>query len=1109
MIIKNEHHKKFDVLNVVIKVNILVCVIFTFAVFVYGQFFVKNEDLYANQCDVFDGTWTYTDKNGVEHEYKSGETFKIEYGEDVVLSHVLPDEIGDGNCFFLKTDRDMTAYIDDELRNSYDIDDSFFGPNVKSIWLSITLRRTDAGKTLYIVHENYNKDTYTVSDVYFGNRLGFSVQLIHDNIYVIILGFALMTFGLVITILCLVYRISIKTDFPLWYLSLGVFSGAIWLIFDNYTYPLLFRNYFVDGIVSYMIMFLMPFCFIAYTQALLGKKYRVYYVVLSVLIIAEFWILTFLDFTYLAPYNKTMVISIAIICASALFCLLSILYETFIKKNHKHMLIAIGFSVLFLMSVVEVVHQNIPIHHNNGVFIAIGMLFLLSIAVLHEIRSISILRAEMLEAQESNRAKSTFLANMSHEIRTPMNAVIGMAELALREDLPDEVADYITQIRQSGKNLLNIINDILDFSKIESGKIEIIDEDYDPLIELNDIANIMQTRIGERPVEFFAIADPSIPHVLSGDAMRIRQVIINLVSNAVKFTHEGYVQVNVSAERLSDDMIMLTYHILDSGIGIKEEDLEKLFVSFQQLDTRRNRSAEGTGLGLAISKSLVEAMGGSIGVVSKYGEGSDFYFSIPQKIIDPTCELIVKDADHKHGFAINDNPKLRDAFCRELNTLGVEATLLSSASMYEPTGAEDYLFIDEYIYGDPDIQKLLDDHPDLTGLVMIAYDSTFVPDRGNIRVFRRPETTLNMVMALNEKVSVTFTDQEEQFMIDYIAPEAKILVVDDNKINITIARGLINPIGAQLYSALSAKEAIKLIEDEEYDIILMDHMMPEMDGVEATKYIRENIDHAKDTPIIAVTANVMEDARILFTEAGMNDFVAKPVEARKLITVVKKWLPKDKIVEGKATDDVHSSDLRDDSTGKVVSYPGLNSEIAIQAIGNPDLYVQIVEEYYKVGEEKIEAISSAYKEEDWKGYTILVHSLKSSSKQIGANELGDKAARLETAGNADDIDTIRSLNDEMLEDYRKLIHTLEPYFASDEIEDTELLPFDDKAVSKHLAELTEACDNLDMDAMDSAKAALKKYMYPDDMQVIMDSLYSAIDNIDTETCIELIGKLNG
>ncbi len=263
--------------------------------------------------------------------------------------------------------------------------------------------------------------------------------------------------------------------------------------------------------------------------------------------------------------------------------------------------------------------------------------------ILHDntntIKRIKAMEEANAELERAAKMKSDFLANMSHEIRTPMNAVIGMAELAMREEDHSKVIDNLLQIQSSGKNLLNIINDILDYSKIESGKMEIMEDDYEPFTELQEITNVLSTRIGEKPIELYMLVKGILPHKLHADAMRIRQIIINLANNAIKFTKEGSVVVSVTCELLEEDKINMNVHVIDTGIGIKKEDIDKLFISFQQLDSKRNRAVEGTGLGLAISQKLVLAMGGEIGVESEYGKGSDFWFTIPVKISDNTNDI--------------------------------------------------------------------------------------------------------------------------------------------------------------------------------------------------------------------------------------------------------------------------------------------------------------------------------------------------------------------------------------------------------------------------------------------------------------------------------------
>ena len=728
-----------------------------------------------------------------------------------------------------------------------------------------------------------------------------------------------------------------------------------------------------------------------------------------------------------------------------------------------------------------------------------------TIYTLHDTtKSILQMRAMKTANEELERAakmKSDFLANMSHEIRTPMNAVIGMAEIAMREELTPQVMDYLSQIKNSGRNLLNIINDILDFSKIEAGKMEIIPEYYEPLSELNDIANVLVTRIGDKELELFVTADTDIPHALEGDAMRIRQIIINLANNAIKFTKQGIVCVRVSCEKISEEEVNMTYHVIDTGSGIKEEDLTKLFESFQQVDSKRNRSVEGTGLGLAISKSLCQAMGGSIGVTSEYGKGSDFYFTIPQKVLDASSDLVVEDAQTKHTFCLDEANLMSDGFIEDMRKLHVDGRIIHSLDEYQPTGERDFLFFKEEDFG-ANVLAVLNKYKDCTGVVLVKFDSEFTTDQPNLRIMRRPETILAMVMMLNDKeVRQITADAGGSFMIDFITPDAKILIVDDNAVNITIAEGLLHPLQAQLDSATSGKEAISKLQSEPYDLVLMDHMMPEMDGIETTRVIRETIPSAKDVPILAVTANAMEGAKEMFLKEGMNDFVAKPIDVREIVAKVKQWLPESKIQEGAAVD---LSEANGEEAA--VSFDGLDSESALEAIGSPAVYRKIVNEYYKVGDSEYNNIRRAYEEEDWPTYTIKVHALKSGSRQIGGYELGDMAERLEHAGNEQNVELIHEKTEELLGAYRELLDKLAPYFEEDE-DDTDKPEISGEELTELLRNLSQACEDLDMDTMEEIEGKLKSFSYPEEQQEHMKELYQTIESMDIDACVELIEKI--
>ncbi|MCR4586907.1 MAG: response regulator, partial [Lachnospiraceae bacterium] len=388
--------------------------------------------------------------------------------------------------------------------------------------------------------------------------------------------------------------------------------------------------------------------------------------------------------------------------------------------------------------------------------------------------------ALILEAESGSRAKSNFLANMSHEIRTPMNVIRGMAEVILRDSSDEEARKNAGMIVTASESLLSIINDILDFSKIESGKLEILEEPFHLLSLINDVVTMIGIRLKDTQVELITRVDPEIPSGLLGDELRIKQVLINLLNNAVKFTRQGSVTLKVSCEITDQTQCLLRMDVIDTGIGIREEDLQQIFESFTQVDARINREVEGTGLGLAISRNLVRAMGGEIGAKSQYGEGSDFYLTIPCKITDP-----------------------------------------------KPCG---------------DLRE----------------------DR-NLRV-------------------------QEAFKPAFKAEGARVLVVDDNDMNLQVAEGLLKPYGILPTKVQSGIAAVRCVEKMElFDLIFMDHMMPGMDGMEAMQKIRE-MQPEQHVPIIALTANAISGMEQQYRQAGFDGFLAKPIEPEKLDGLLRKYL---------------------------------------------------------------------------------------------------------------------------------------------------------------------------------------------------------------------------
>ena len=601
-----------------------------------------------------------------------------------------------------------------------------------------------------------------------------------------------------------------------------------------------------------------------------------------------------------------------------------------------------------------------------------------------------------IEIERAARMKSDFLANISHEIRTPMNAVIGMAELALREELPENARNYIRQIKSSGHALLTIINDILDFSKIESGKMDIVETEYEPLAVIHNVVSMIRTRIGEKNVQLLTDISQNLPSRLFGDSIRVQQILINLLNNAVKFTQKGNVKLLISIRKSGEDEIILHGEVADTGSGIKPENLEKIFISFQQVDSKRNRNMEGSGLGLSITKQLLELMSGSIHVESVYGVGSTFVFDLPQKVVDATPA---------------------------------------------------------------DVSKL---------------DETI------------------------EKIDA----EMENFT--FVAPEARVLVVDDNAINLTVTKGLLEPLEMQIDTALSGEEAIEMVQQTMYDIVFMDHMMPEMDGVETTHEIRRRFPEYADLPIVALTANAVNGVQEMFQEEGLNDFVPKPMELKVLVDAVRRWLPKDKIQRRKG----ELLDVRPQSVERanLPQIGDLDIQAAYAKLGSEKLFWSVLKEYYRVIGKKCALIRKYWQERDYLAYTVEVHALKSASRQIGAMGLADLAERLEAAGNAKDEALIDAQTGVLLETYSSYQEILAPWCVEETKSESALQTISRSELQHLLNDMQEAISELDIDAMEAALAQMANYQFEGEEKELLEDLREATADFDSETCEQLVNK---
>lgn len=556
------------------------------------------------------------------------------------------------------------------------------------------------------------------------------------------------------------------------------------------------------------------------------------------------------------------------------------------------------------------------------------------------------LKEAKLHAEEANESKSNFLSNMSHEIRTPMNAIVGMTEILLRSDLSEQDRGYLMNIKNSGASLLTIINDILDFSKIESGKLEIVEEEYEPMSMLSDLSMIFLNRIGDKPIELMFDIDKDLPNRLYGDSLRIRQVIINIANNAIKFTEAGYVKLTIKMIQMTEaDMVELAVSIQDSGQGIKPDDLKKLFGSFQQVDTKKNRNKEGTGLGLAISKQLVENMGGQIGVKSEYGKGSEFYFNIPQKVIGSQLAAAIKEEAIVHEPIVVSGRMGDQRVLAQMRNIA-EGYGLRYVDCYEARDNNekvDFFFVDESMYQElkDGIEKYFVSNG--TELCVLQNPMRETVWNEQVTVVNKPLYSLNFCQVINHETTAAFVETDN--VMNFIAPQAQILIVDDNEMNLKVAKGLLQPLQMNIDTASSGKMAIEMVQEKRYHIVFMDHMMPVMDGVETTQNIRKLPDeYIQNMPIIALTANAVMGAREIFKEAGMNDFVAKPIELKNICSKIRAWLPKDLI--HKMSEPVAVQEQISEQDLPVIE--GLDVAEGIKNSGSLQLFTNLLGDFYKL-----------------------------------------------------------------------------------------------------------------------------------------------------------------
>jgi signal transduction histidine kinase/FixJ family two-component response regulator/HPt (histidine-containing phosphotransfer) domain-containing protein len=683
------------------------------------------------------------------------------------------------------------------------------------------------------------------------------------------------------------------------------------------------------------------------------------------------------------------------------------------------------------------------------------------------------LSAAKMRADEESKFKSSFLASMSHEIRTPMNAITGMAELLLRGKLSDEARGYAQDIKQAGNNLISIINDILDLSKIEAGKLEITPAKYMFSSLLNDTVNIILMRLAEKPIQFFTNIDGAIPNSLIGDEVRLRQILINLLSNAVKYTEKGYINLSVTEEKRDSGQVWLRIMVSDTGKGIKPEDQPKLFGEFVQVDMKKNMGIEGTGLGLAITKRLCLAMGGNIGVESEYGSGSTFTAIIPQSIESSAPFAVVEKPEQKKVLVFESRTVYEKSIRWSLENLRIPHIITPNPDDFtEALLREEWFFVFAGYSAHERIKPMMENAA-LSGkkpLLAIMAERAAEANIPDVHFLFLPVQTLSIANILNGKTNNKgYTESSgTSGTIRFTFKQTRLLLVDDIPTNLKVAEGLLAPYGTTADTCLSGAEAIELVKQRDYDIVFMDHMMPEMDGIEATAAIRAlDGERFKTIPIIALTANAVSGMREMFIEKGFNDFLAKPIDISKLDEMLERWIPKEKRERG--TGNYHSdhdidprlypegsnynpqSPVPDPWSLNLHSpiIPGVDVQKGISMTGGTmKNYLAVLSVLCKDTEERLPLFTAVPEANTLPAFTTQVHALKSAAAAIGAATVSEMAKNLEAAGKTGALVYIQGNLESFLKHLTELIKNIRTVLEADSVIAPDKIPPPDSSGSK-------------------------------------------------------------
>ncbi len=936
---------------------------------------------------------------------------EIKKGDVTVLRKILPDEMAPDTVIYLKSiHQNIVATVDGEEIYRYEfltsqyINEGF----APTQWLVIPIGNEYQGRTLELSVKSLqiNNNTCTIDHIYLGNQMAIVYYLVRTNLFHLITSLILAVLGLGIILYYFIQRS--RTDWERGYLYMGtymIFFG-LWFLCQSDVRQIFFQNVLFVRNMEFLSLMMIPVPLLLSLDTLQNGMFRKWtlricalehFIAALMLVLAWLKVATLLELLWMLYLNFV----ISIVFGFGTFFMVYVKDRDLFKRMRP---MIINYVILGVFSAIEIITLSFISSAYQGYSLAIGTLgFSLGMFTLVSRRSVE-MRDEKNAAEARDRGKTDFLANMSHELRTPINAVLGMDEMILRESREENITRYALNIRNAGKSLLSIINDILDYSKAESGKMEILEQEYELGALLNDALNLISFKAQEKQIRLETIVSPDLPATLFGDELRIRQALANILNNAVKYTKHGRITMKVDSigsatQEDGSERLYLRVAVQDTGTGIRKEDLDRLFTKFERFDLNANRNIEGTGLGLAITRQIVDLMHGSLTADSVYGEGSTFTIIIPQSVV----------SKEKIG---------------------------------------------------------------------------------------------NFSERINQYHNIT-----QRYEPEFTAPDARVLVVDDNEMNLRLVQELLKHTKMKIDVSDGGADCLEKVLNRDYDLILMDHLMPDMDGIETLHHIRAmKRPSCQTVPIVILTANAISGMREKFLKEGFADFLSKPIDSKQMERVLMKHLPKQLLFVGgkapweaiaeahaqeagpdgaesatpvvhtaghhqkenelmehldaaRADQDIHpeqkdaggaglgyqevaKAEFRDsaDDNAEIQDGPLVDFSLGLTyCMNEQSIYLDVLKVFVDNYEQKKVEIEEAYEGGDWKKYTVFVHGLKSTSLTLGAKRLSVSARELEYAGKryqADDeadkaMEYITTHHEETMEMYRETVEACEEYWETE------------------------------------------------------------------------------